>query len=98
MLESESLIIRGKLKGLTVLRAFSVRLIKSDAPAKLAGSNLEFPENRYENFMKFSQHLYRSYTLSVQQGCHHCHNYNNVTSNVWDTVINSTSLSKNEIE
>ena len=36
----ESLIIRGKLKDLTVLRALSVRLIKSDAPAKLAGSNL----------------------------------------------------------
>jgi len=34
------LIIRRKLKGLTVLRALSVRLIKSDAPAKLAGSNL----------------------------------------------------------
>ena len=40
MLESESLILEGKLKGLTVLRALSVRLIKSDAPAKLAGSNL----------------------------------------------------------
>jgi len=40
MFESESLIIRGKLKGLTVLRALSVRLIKSDAPAKLIGSNL----------------------------------------------------------
>ncbi len=39
-LESESLILRGKLKGLTVLRALSVRLIKSDALAKLAGSNL----------------------------------------------------------
>ncbi len=40
MLESESLIIRGKLKGLTALRALSVCLIKSDASAKLAGSNL----------------------------------------------------------
>jgi hypothetical protein len=40
MLESESLILRGKLKGLTVLRALSARLIKSDAPAKPAGSNL----------------------------------------------------------
>ncbi len=34
------LIIWRKLKGLTVLRALSTRLIKSDAPAKLAGSNL----------------------------------------------------------
>ncbi len=40
MLESESLIIKGKLKGLTVLRALSIRLMKSDAPAKLTGSNL----------------------------------------------------------
>ncbi len=40
MFESESWILRGKLKGLTVLRALSDRLIKSDVSAKLAGSNL----------------------------------------------------------
>ncbi len=38
--EGKSWILRGKLKGLTVLRVLSARLMKSDASAKLAGLNL----------------------------------------------------------
>ena len=61
MLESESLIIRGKLKGLTVLRALSARLMKSDISASLVGLNLRVScKSRRKLYKVFKTNVYEN--------------------------------------